>query len=350
MSSLFAALAVLWFGFTASAGAALVVGGANNRVVAAYNVNVGGALYDVTLQYGSCLGIFIPCDASKFTFTTEAYALAAAQALGSQVFIDDGAGRMFDSVSQNLVGDDVVLPDPYIVPFALGPSDFTGEVGVKFAWFYNYRAGGPADATFTETFDSLRVDVAQHFALFTPRAVPLVLNVDAGGQLIGASGVRIGDLYYNVSFQYGSCNGLFAPCDANQFTFTTEDSALAAARALDSQAFIDVGAGRMFDSVSRNLIGDDVVLPDPYIVPFALGPSDFTGEVGVKFAWFYNYRAGGPADATFTETFDSLRVDVAQHFAVFSVQSTTVPEPSTMALVALAMLGLLHVRRKAPGH
>ena len=83
MSSLFAALAVLWFGFTASAGAALVVGGANNRVVAAYNVNVGGALYDVTLQYGSCLGIFIPCDASKFTFTTEAYGIAFAAPIPS---------------------------------------------------------------------------------------------------------------------------------------------------------------------------------------------------------------------------------------------------------------------------
>lgn len=65
-------------------------------LIGAKNVDVGGTLYDVKFEEGTCNAIFNGCDKSKFAFRTPAGAYAAAQALLAQVFVDGRAGR-FDS-------------------------------------------------------------------------------------------------------------------------------------------------------------------------------------------------------------------------------------------------------------
>ena len=132
----FAAFVALWLGFAANAGAALVVGNAAGQVVTAYNVNVDGALYDVSFRTDYCDQIFTPCAAGGFTFNTGASALAAAQALESQVFIDAGPGRQFDSVSGN--------PDGYTVPFGIAFSSIIGSDRVEYVDFLNF-SGASAD-------------------------------------------------------------------------------------------------------------------------------------------------------------------------------------------------------------
>lgn len=88
--------------------AILVAGALSNRVeaaltvvggelVGATNVSVNGSFFDVTFVEGNCFSLFDNCnEASDFDFQTQADAVAAAQALLDQVFIDGPAGQ-FDT-------------------------------------------------------------------------------------------------------------------------------------------------------------------------------------------------------------------------------------------------------------
>jgi hypothetical protein len=71
---------------SASAATLNVVGG---QLLGASGVDVGGTLYDVEFLDGTCVGLYSGCDmASDFTFTTQADAVLASQALFDQVFLD----------------------------------------------------------------------------------------------------------------------------------------------------------------------------------------------------------------------------------------------------------------------
>lgn len=75
----------------------------DGKLTGANNVNVGGTLYNVTFQDGTCISVFKGCVQSEFVFTTPATASAAAQALLDQVFVDGPAGN-FDTESNTTVG------------------------------------------------------------------------------------------------------------------------------------------------------------------------------------------------------------------------------------------------------
>jgi hypothetical protein len=68
----------------------------NGILTGATGVEVNGALYSVRLLDGSCETLFSGCAVSSFAFTHKGDAVAAAQALIDQVFIDGSAGS-FDS-------------------------------------------------------------------------------------------------------------------------------------------------------------------------------------------------------------------------------------------------------------
>jgi PEP-CTERM motif len=71
---------------------------ANGKLSGATGVDVSGARFDVRFRDGTCIALFSGCDAaSDFAFQTEPSAIAAAQALLDQVFLDGPAGQ-FDSV------------------------------------------------------------------------------------------------------------------------------------------------------------------------------------------------------------------------------------------------------------
>lgn len=83
----------------------------------ATNVSIGGDFYDVQFVDGSCNSLFNGCNASAFTFTTEATAMAASRALLDQVFVDGPAGN-FDSVTNKIAGCTYAGRCIAIVPFA----------------------------------------------------------------------------------------------------------------------------------------------------------------------------------------------------------------------------------------
>ena len=80
-------------GMATEAPAAVVHNVLGGQLVGAQNVDVNGTLYDVAFQDGSCAALFDGCNEfSDFAFTTLVDALAAAQALLDQVFVDGPEG------------------------------------------------------------------------------------------------------------------------------------------------------------------------------------------------------------------------------------------------------------------
>lgn len=68
-------------------------------------------------------------------------------------------------------------------------------------------------------------------------AVTLVVEA---GKLAGARNVMVGGVAYDVSFQDGTCTGLFSGCDApGDFTFPSNATANAAITALNDTVLLD---------------------------------------------------------------------------------------------------------------
>lgn len=80
--------------------------------------------------------------------------------------------------------------------------------------------------------------LAAVIGLASTAASAALLTLDAGGRLLGATGVIVGGAHYDVEFRDGSCVTLFNGCDSlSDFAFNTLDSAFEAASALHEQVF-----------------------------------------------------------------------------------------------------------------
>ena len=112
----------------------------NGILTGARNVDVGGGRYHVRFEPGDCIDIFPGCDASEaaqFTFTTQAGAVAASQALLNQVLVG-----VFDTDHHltngcfSLTWPTCMVSTPYgvhAIPFVLGGNgDAVVDVVVAF--------------------------------------------------------------------------------------------------------------------------------------------------------------------------------------------------------------------------
>lgn len=132
------------------------------QLLGATEVDVDGVLYDVDFVDGSCVALFGGCDASDdFTFTTEVEALAATNALQSQVFVDTVAGN-FDTQPELTNGCESTFSCSIYTPF--GISSLT-PILVDVVAFANQTGSG--DLTFTTTqltFDDITANPSLVFA------------------------------------------------------------------------------------------------------------------------------------------------------------------------------------------
>ncbi|WP_242183518.1 PEPxxWA-CTERM sorting domain-containing protein [Sphingomonas sp. CARO-RG-8B-R24-01] len=89
----------------------------SGKLMGATGVTVGGASYDVAFLDGTCSGVFGGCTTGNFSFTTLSSALAAGNALLSQVFLNGKAGA-FDTHPALTAGCTSAVACNVLIPFA----------------------------------------------------------------------------------------------------------------------------------------------------------------------------------------------------------------------------------------
>jgi hypothetical protein len=167
-----------------------------------------------------------------------------------------------------------------------------------------------------------------------------------GGQLMGASGVDVGGLLYDVEFVDGTCIALFSGCDeSSDFVFTGYNGAANASQALFDQVFLD-GPEGFFDTIPSLISGCfsgvlcEVMTPTGVHSPGRFDHNDATNLAmsnsdQVRYdAWAWS--SGTPTSGTYSP---DIHV-----FARWS-PADPVPEPSTALLLSLGLTGLAARRR-----
>ena len=154
----------------------------------------------------------------------------------------------------------------------------------------------------------------------------------SGTQLIGATDVNVNGTLFDVSFEEGSCISLHTGCDEQSDFVLTSANAVDAMEALLAQVFVGVHASaNAFCGLQSCVIGSAFALAGSNNVDAAVlflsGTSSFVTTTG------------GATPRTFDTT--GTTTDI---YAVWSLAD--VPEPSTIALFLLGVIGLTAARRR----
>jgi hypothetical protein len=158
-----AVLVVLGCVSRANADPVLLING-NGVLTGALNVEVAGTLYDVTFADGTCIAVFTGCDAaSDFHFASSEDAIAAANALLGQVFLDAPSVGDFDTHPELTFG---CTEPPFC--FVAIPTGLTTAGGVVFgeAAFNAATLDVPTNFNFLTDYDT-SVDTRAVWAKFT---------------------------------------------------------------------------------------------------------------------------------------------------------------------------------------
>lgn len=171
-----------------------------------------------------------------------------------------------------------------------------------------------------------------------------ILNI-SGGQLTGAQGVMVGENSYTVQFLEGSCISLLKGCDeASDGVFSTFSEARAANRALQNTVFINSSLGN-FDTRPNLTFGCRLSIQCLVYTHYAIGTGTYVNSSSTD----NRYMIDDPAPANF-ESMTSKSRDTAFNdrtvIAVWTPTPVSVPEPSTIALLVISLVGLGWARNR----
>jgi len=178
---------------------------------------------------------------------------------------------------------------------------------------------------------------------YTNAAEAVVTYEIVGGQLMGASGVSVDGVLYDVQFIDGSCIELFDGCDeASDFEFQTFDAARSGAMlALLDQVLVDTGIpGQDFESSVDLVNGCSATNQCLILTPFTVDPE-------LKISMLINRPlpssdtlvggTGNPFDPA-----QSTVSEVDRVYAVWSLPAEPTPVPAlSLPGVAILVSGLL---------
>lgn len=207
-------------------------------------------------------------------------------------------------------------------------------------------------------FDAKVVSLCFVSLAFAHEASAATLVIDDSSRpysLLGADGVTVEGIKYNVRFVDGTCQEVFDGCSESAFPFQTPSSSLAAANALLDQVLLDV-SGAPADRLPHFSNGCGSWLTCSFIIPSGYefdehggGVYRLVGATAFNYGGWYETNFGYTDYAYFGRVTPAVQLHSNQDKSTYAVfeRMSVVPVPASAALLFSSLFGFALLKRRA---